>query len=94
MSENHDAVAGHDLPVEVRAGTVAEGLPSLVFEVEQLVEHDAWLLRSVKLQPTEGSWQSHRASSPSEVSRSPQLIVRHCQRRTVDRGEGFVKAVH
>lgn len=40
VSEDHDAVVGHDLPVEVRAGAAAQRLPSLVFEVEQLVEHD------------------------------------------------------
>lgn len=27
VGEDHDAVAGHDLLVEVRAGAVAEGLP-------------------------------------------------------------------
>lgn len=41
MRQDHDAIAGHDPSVELRTGAVAEGVPSLVFEIEKLVEHGA-----------------------------------------------------
>ncbi|GAA1369475.1 hypothetical protein JOD53_002296 [Brevibacterium luteolum] len=54
VGEDHDAVAGHDLSVEVRAIALAEGLPSLVLEFEQFAEHDGGLLRFAEFQPTAG----------------------------------------
>lgn len=41
VGEDHDAVAGHNLPVEVCTRAIAEGCPSLMFEVEQLFKHGA-----------------------------------------------------
>ncbi|MCT1690755.1 hypothetical protein M3B11_07270 [Brevibacterium sp. p3-SID960] len=52
LRENHEAVAGQDLSVEVRASALAEGLPFLVFGFEQFAEHGGGLLRFAEFQPT------------------------------------------